>query len=172
VSGLKLLARLAVAVLVHLGMMQLWPELARAVDLFLVVIVLYGLGGNSSLASLFAGLLVGLVHDALTNNPFGLFGLAGTIVGYSTARLAQRLVIQRATGVLALVGFAAVLQEAIVVALMVMLLPDRQLPAPLELAVRAGVSGVLGMFLYMVGARWRSGADTRRRNRMSRLRMG
>jgi rod shape-determining protein MreD len=171
VSGLKLLAGLALAVLVHLGLMQLWPKLALAVDLFLVVIVLYGLGGNS-LASLFAGLLVGLVHDVLTNNPFGLFGFAGTIVGYSTARLAQRLVIQRATGVLAVVSFAAALQEAIVVALMVMLLPEPQLPAPLELAVRAGVSGVLGMVLYMAGTRWRSGADTRRRNRMSRLRMG
>lgn len=168
-SGLKFLAGLVVAVLIHLGLMQLWPELARAVDVFLVVIVLYGLGGNS-LGSLFAGLLVGLVHDSLTNNPFGLFGFAGTIVGYSTARLAQRLVIQRATGVLAVVSFAAALQEAIVVGLMMMMLPDPQLPAPLGLAVRAGVSGVLGMVLYMAGRRWSSGADTRRRNRMSRLR--
>lgn len=170
-SGLKLLLGIGVAVLAHLGLTQLWPELARALDVFLVVIVLYGLGGNS-LASLFAGLLVGLVHDTLTNNPFGLFGFAGTIVGYSTARLAQRLVIQRATGVLAVVSFAAALQEAIVVVLMVMLLPDPQLPAPLGVAVRAGVTGVVGMVLYIVGKRWRSGAETRRRNRMSRLRLG
>lgn len=170
-SGLKFFAGLVVAVMAHLGMMQLWPELARAVDVFLVLIVLFGLGGNS-LASLFAGLLVGLVHDVLTNNPFGLFGFAGTIVGYSTARLAQRLVIQRATGVLAVVSFAAALQEVIVVGLIVMLLPDPQLPGPLELALRAGVSGVLGMLLYSAGKRWVSGAETRRRNRMSRLRMG
>ena len=78
----------------------------------------------------------------------------------------------RTTPRLAVVSFAATLQEAIVVGLMVMLLPDPQLPAPLEVAVRAGVSGVLGMFLYIAGARWRSGAETRRRNRMSRLRMG
>ena len=36
---------------------------------------------GSSLAGLFAGLLVGLVHDALTGGPFGLFGFADTIVG-------------------------------------------------------------------------------------------
>jgi len=171
VSALKLLAGLAAAVLLHLVLMQLWPELARPMDVFLVVVVLYGLGGNS-LASLFAGMLVGLVHDTLTNNPFGLFGFADTIVGYSTARLAQRLVIQRATGVLAVVSFAAALQEAIVVGLMVMLLPDPQLPTPLGVALKAALCGVLGMILYMAGSQWRQGADSRRRNRMSRLRLG
>jgi rod shape-determining protein MreD len=171
VSALRLLAGIAAAVLVHLGLMQLWPELAQALDVFLVVIVLYGLGGNS-LASLFTGMLVGMVHDTLTNNPFGLFGIAGTIVGYSTARLAQRLVIQRATGVLAVVSFAAALQEAIVVGLVVMLLPDPQLPTPIGVAVKAGLCGVLGMILYIAGKRWRVGSESRRRNRMSRLRLG
>lgn len=170
-SALRLFAGLAAAALFHLGLMQLWPELARIVDVFLVVVVLYGLGGNS-LAALFAGLLVGMVHDTLTNNPFGLFGFAGTIVGYSTARLAQRLVIQRATGVLAVVSFAAALQEAIVVGLMVMLLPDPQLPTPVEVALRAGLCGVLGMILHIAGKRWRRNSEARRRSRMSRLRLG
>jgi len=58
----------------------------------------------------------GLLHDTLTSGPYGLFGFADTIVGYTTARLAQRLVIQRSTGVLALVSFASVAQQAIVVA--------------------------------------------------------
>lgn len=169
--ALRFFAGLIAAVLFHLALMQLWPDLARVVDVFLVVVVLNGLGG-SSLASLFAGLLVGMVHDTLTNNPFGLFGFADTIVGYSTARLAQRLVIQRPTGVLAVVSFAAALQEAIVVALMVMLLPDPELPTPVAVAVRAGLCGVLGMFLYIAGKRWRLGADARRRSRMSRLRLG
>ena len=170
-SALKLLAGLAAAVLFHLGLTQLWPDLARTLDVFLVVIVLYGLGGNS-LATLFAGMLVGLMHDTLTNNPFGLFGFAGTIVGYSTARLAQRLVIQRATGVLAVVSFAAALQEAIVVGLMVMLLPDPQLPTPLEVGLKAVFCGVLGMFLHIAGGRWRQSSESRRRSRMSRLRLG
>lgn len=169
--ALKFFAGLIAAVLFHLALVQIWPDLARVVDVFLVVVVLNGLGGNS-LAGLFAGLLVGMVHDTLTNNPFGLFGFADTIVGYSTARLAQRLVIQRPTGVLAVVSFAAALQEAVVVALMVMLLPDPELPTPVAVAVRAGLCGVLGMFLYIAGKRWRVGADARRRSRMSRLRLG
>ncbi len=111
------------------------PSFARLLDVFLVVVVLHGLGGNS-LAALFAGMLVGLVHDTLTNNPFGLFGFADTIVGYGTARLAQRLVIQRATGrARPWSSFAAALQQAIVVGLALMLLPD---PAAAEPARGGG----------------------------------
>ena len=165
--ALKFFAGLIAAVLLHLVLVQLWPDLARVVDVFLVVAVLNGLGGNS-LAGLFAGLLVGLNHST----SFGLFGFADTIVGYSTARLAQRRVIQRPTGVLAVVSFAAALPEAIVVALTVMLLPGQELPTPVAVAVRAGLCGVLGMFLYIAGKRWRLGADARRRSRMSRLRLG
>src|SRR5215217_4430773 len=168
VSALKLLAGLAAAVLLHLGLMQLWPELARPLDVFLVVVVLYGLGGNS-LASLFAGMAVGLVHDTLTNNPFGLFGFADTIVGYSAARLAQRLVIQRATGVLAVVSFAAVLQQALVTGLAFLLLPAPELPNPIWAAVRAGACGLLGMAVYIATSRWRRSSEARRRGRMSRL---
>ncbi len=126
--AVKLLAGLAIAVLVHLLGVRLIPSFALAVDVFLVVVALFALEG-SSLAALFAGLLVGLLHDSLSGGSFGLFGFADTIVGYGTARLAQRLVIQRPTGVLALVSFAAVVQQAIVIGLAFLLLPDTELPA-------------------------------------------
>lgn len=169
--ALKFFGGLALAVLVHLAAMQVAPGFSRLVDVFVVVVVLHGLGGNS-LAALLGGMLVGLVHDSLTNSPFGLFGFADTIVGYSTARLAQRLVIQRATGVLGLVGFAAALQEVIVAGLSLMLLPDPTLPSPLGVAVRAGACGVVGMFAYIAGKRLRRSSEARQRNRMSRLRLG
>lgn len=168
---LKLTAALAAAVLAHLLVMHLVPSFGRLVDVFLVVVVLYALEA-SSLASLFAGLLVGLLHDTLTSGPYGLFGFADTIVGYATARLAQRLVIQRSTGVLALVSFSAVAQQAIVAGLAFLLLPAPELPNPVWVAVRAGVCGLLGMSIYVTMDRWRKAADTRRRGRMSRLRLG
>ena len=167
--ALKLLAGVAAALLVHLAGTQLFGGFGRFVDVFLVVVVIYALEGET-LSAIFVGLLVGLLHDTLTGGPFGLFGFADTIVGYSAARLAQRLVIQRATGVLAVVSFAAALQEAVVVGLMVMLLPDPQLPTPFGVALKAGLCGVLGMILYIAGSRWQQGSESRRRNRMSRLR--
>lgn len=166
----KFLAAVGLAVVAHLIGMQVDDGFARVVDVFVVVVALHALEG-SSLSALFAGLFVGLVHDSLTGGLFGLFGFADTIVGYGTARLAQRLVIQRATGVLAVVAFAAALQETIVVGLMFLLLPEPPFPAPPWIAIRAGVSGVLGMVIYVLTGRWRRSAEVRRRNRMGRLRM-
>lgn len=170
--ALKLFAGLGIAVLVHLLGVRMIPSFTLAVDVFLVVVILFALE-SGSLAGLFAGMLVGLVHDSLTGVPaFGLFGFADTIVGYGTARLAQRLVIQRATGVLALVSFAAVVQQATVVGLQFLLLPDPELPHPLWVAVRAGICGLLGTAVHIASIHWRRTAETRRRGRMSRLRLG
>jgi rod shape-determining protein MreD len=171
VHALKLFGLVMAAVLVHLLGMHYLPALARGLDVFLVVVVLYGLE-SSSLAALLVGLVVGLLCDTLTSGPYGLFGFADTIVGYTTARLAQRLVIQRSTGVLGLVSFAAVAQQAIVVGLALLLLPAPELPNPLWVAVRAGACGALGMAIHIGTIRWRRSAEARRRGRMSRLRLG
>ena len=169
-QSVKLLAATLLAALVHFVGVRLWPDFARAIDVFLVVVALQGLEG-SSLSALLAGMLVGLLQDTLTSGPFGLFGFADTIIGYVTARLAQRLVIQRPTGVLALVSFASVLQQAIVLALAFVLLPSPETPSPVWTAIRAASCGVLGMAVYVAGGTWRRSAETRRRGRMSKLRL-
>ena len=167
---LKLLAAIALAALVHFIGMSISPLFGRVIDIFLVLVALNGLDG-SSLSALLVGLLVGLLQDSLTSGPFGLFGFADTIVGYVTARLAQRLVIQRATGVLAVVSFASVLQQALVTGLAFLLLPAPELPNPIWAAVRAGACGLLGMAVYIATSRWRRSSEARRRGRMSRLRL-
>jgi rod shape-determining protein MreD len=151
--------------------MRLFPGLAGLVDLFLIVVVLHALEGNS-LSALGFGLLAGLLHDSLTSGPLGLFGVADTVIGYVVARLAQRLVIQRPTGVLGVVSFAAALETAIVVGLALLMLPAPELPSPIWVAVRAGVCGVAGMLLHVASGRLRRTLDLRRRGRMNRLRMG
>ena len=167
---LRLVAAIALAALAHFVGMSLSPLFGRVVDVFLVVVALHGLRG-SSLSGLLVGLLVGLLHDSLTSGPFGLFGFADTIIGYVTARLAQRLVIQRATGVLAVVAFASALQQAIVVGLALLLLPAPELPSPLWVAIQAGACGVLGLAVHIASGHWRRTSDARRRGRMSRLRL-
>jgi rod shape-determining protein MreD len=169
-GALKLLLAVAVAVLVHLAGQQTISGFSLAVDVFLIVVVLHGLGGNS-LSAMLVGFLIGLLHDTLTNGPFGLFGFADTIVGYGTARLAQRLVIQRPSGVLGVVAFAAVVQQAILAVLAFLLLSNPALPDPVWVVVKAAACGVLGMAAYVLSRRWRRGAEARRRSRMSRLRL-
>ena len=63
--------------------------------------------------------------------------------------------IQRPTGVLALVSFASALQQAIAVGLAFLLLPAPEPPSPVWAVVRAGACGVLGMAVYIAAGRWR-----------------
>jgi rod shape-determining protein MreD len=171
VQALKLVAAIALAVLVHFVGMSFFPSLGRLVDVFLVVVALYGLRGGS-LSALLVGLLVGLLRDSLSGGPFGLFGFADTIVGYVTARLAQRLVIQRPTGILAVVSFASLLQQAIIIGLAFVLLPALEAPSPLDAALRAGICGLLAMAAHVLASHGRSTLEARRRGRMSKLRLG
>jgi rod shape-determining protein MreD len=175
VRAAKLAAALAAAVLVHLVGTRLLPSLPQRVDVFLVVAALQALGGGS-LGALLFGLLVGLVQDTLTSGHIGLFGFADTAVAYGTARLAQRLVIQRATGVFAVVSFASLLQQVLVAALAFLLLPNPSLPDPYgmleQAAAKALACGILGMLIYAAGGRMRSAVEARRRGRMGRLRLG
>jgi len=129
VRALKLVAALVLAVLLHLVGTRLMPSLPLRLDVFLVIVALQALEGVTLSAVLF-GLLVGLLQDTLTSGPFGLFGFADTAVAYGMARLAQRLVIQRASGVFAVVCFASLSQQVILAALAFLLLPNPSLPAP------------------------------------------
>ncbi len=162
---------LALAVIVHFVGARLLPDFPRAVDVFLVVVVLYGLSGDS-FSALLAGLAVGLIEDTLTGGLYGLYGIADTIIGYGTARLAQRLVIQRATGVFAVAGMASLAQQAIVIGLAWMLFPGPSFPHLPWVGIKAVVSGALAMLVYAATERFRHAYEVRRRGRMSKLRMG
>lgn len=166
----RFLAALALVVLAHALGLRLIPGFSQAVDLFLVLVVLNALNGNSATA-LLGGLAVGVAQDALTGGLFGLYGCADTIIGYGAARASQRLVIERATGVLPLAAVASVVQQAIVVGLATVMLPDPHLPAPIWLAVRAATSGLLGVIAYSAAGWWRNSSDRRRRRRRDRLQM-
>ncbi len=67
-QALKLFAAIALTALVHFAGMSLFPRFGLVVDVFLVLVALYGLRGNS-LTGLLVGLLVGLLQDSLTSGP-------------------------------------------------------------------------------------------------------
>lgn len=169
-GAIKLVLGLAAALLVHLVGTSLFPDYPRLLDVFLVVVALHALSGNS-LTGLLVGMAVGLIHDTLTGGLYGLYGFADTIVGYGTARLAQRLVIQRATGVFAVVGLASVLQQVVLVGLTFLLLPDPAMPRPLWAGAKAVACGLLGMLVYAAAGSVGRSYESHRRSRMSRLRL-
>ncbi len=166
----KLLAALALAVVVHLAGTRLLPTFPLRVDVFLAVVALFALEG-SSLPALLFGLAAGLVQDSLTGGPSGLFGFADTAIAYGIARLAQRLVIHRATGVLAVVSLASLVQQVILGVLAFLLLPSPTLPVPLGMAEKAAATGLLATLLHTAMRRFGVAVEARRRGRMGRLRL-
>lgn len=161
---------LAAAVAIHTLGPRLVPEFSHVVDVFLVVTVLQGLTGNS-LVGMVGGLVAGLTHDALTGAPFGLYGFADTLVGYVTARLAQRLVIQRAFGVGLVVAGFVWLQQLSVVLVQLLAAPPVAWPSPGWWLLRSVVAGCLGGMLVFLQSLWQRGRASQKQRRTRRLRM-
>lgn len=164
------LALLVVAALHFVGM-QIFPWFFLAVDLFLVVLVFNAMDGDT-LAGMMGGAAAGLLTDALTGGPYGLFGIADTIVGYSTAAAGQRLVIQRASSSLLVFCLAAAAQQALVLGVAVLILPNPEAPNLRWVLIKVGSTGVLGLILYQARARMLSRMDSWRRSRTSKVRFG
>jgi rod shape-determining protein MreD len=164
------LLALAVTVFFHLLLSRLVPVVPRALDLFFVLTVLNALAGRS-LRGLLGGTACGLIHDALSGAPYGLHGFADSLVGYVTARVAQRLVTRRFTSLLLILVMAAVLQQAVLLLIGVGLAAEPNLPDPLWVALRAIISSLVGLSLDGLSRRVQHQIAETRRTRRSRLRL-
>jgi rod shape-determining protein MreD len=168
VGVLRFLLALALALLVHFVGLRLTPAFSQAVNPFVVVLALYALRGGP-LVGLAAGVAVGLVEDALSGGLFGLYGCADTVVGFAVATVAQRVVIERAAGVFLTATAAASAQQAILIALQLLLLADAEVPPFLWVVIRALSCGLLAAAWYAGSGQWRRRLGAWRRHRGSRL---
>ena len=159
-------ASLALVALVELLLAELLPAAGRAVDLFVLLVVLHSLTGNS-LHGLAGGLAAGLVQDTLTASPFGLHGIACCVVGYGVARLSQRVETGQRLVALLLVAVGALVHQALVLGLLA-LLEVGELDGgavPLRVAATAGVGAPI-LWLF---DRMRARAAARRTLREGRV---
>jgi rod shape-determining protein MreD len=60
-------------------------------ELPLLVTIYFALMRRDPVAGLLIGCAIGLVQDALSHNPLGMFGIVKTLVGFYAAFLSQRL---------------------------------------------------------------------------------
>jgi len=160
---------LGIATLLHVGGLYLWPSFSLAFDLFLVAVVFNALDGNS-LAGVLGGLAAGLVADALSGGLFGLHGMVDTIIGYGTAITVQRLVIQRATGAMQIFAVAAALQQSLLMAIILVMLPSPIFPELHWLLVRVATTALLGLLLFLGNSKMRRKVDIWKRTRTSKVR--
>jgi len=171
VRFVKVVVGLLLALLIHLVGSSLIPRFADYVDLFLVLATYQALTGNLMVGML-AGAAAGMTHDAVTGGPYGLHGFADTAVGYFAAFAAQRLVIQRGFSVLLLFCVASSGQILILTVLGIMVSEATILPSWIEVVVRVIVSGILGVFVYLLSGSIKRRWATMRRKSASTLRFG
>lgn len=60
-------------------------------DLPLLIVIFFAMARRSPVAGLLTGAAIGLVQDALTTHPFGVYGIAKTAVGYIASSLGVKL---------------------------------------------------------------------------------
>ncbi len=139
---------LAAVSLVELFLAEALPAAGQAVDLFVLLVVLNGLAGNS-LHGMAGGLVAGFVQDTLSMSPVGLHALACCVVGYAMARLSQRIVTSQHVTVSLLVAVGVLVHQAIVLGLLALLAgvePGGGAAVPLRVAATTAV-GVPALWL-------------------------
>ncbi len=167
---LGFLLGLAAAAALHTLGARLAAGFPAAFDLFLVVVVYNSL--SSRLAwSTAGGSAAGLLRDVLSGGLYGLHGFADTLVAYLTARLRERLVIQKPLQVGLLFALAAATQLVILAILQFLLVSGADLPGLGTLAARMVTCGILGPLLLLFDVRLRSVTARWRERRRRRLKM-
>lgn len=75
-----------VAILLQAFVPKLIPRFA-IVDLPLIVVLFFAVSRRSPIAGTLTGAVIGLLQDALTNQPIGVNGMAKSAIGYAAASI-------------------------------------------------------------------------------------
>ena len=82
-------------------------------DLPLLVTIGFATARRSPLAGLFTGGLIGILQDALTHQPIGLYGISKTVVGFGASSLGIKLDVEHAGARFLLTIFFYVVHEVV-----------------------------------------------------------
>ena len=168
---LRFTIALFLVALVHFVGARVHSGFALTVDLFLVLLVAQALAGPPVWA-LATGIVIGFVEDTFNGRLFGLYACADTVVAYLCAVLAQRVVVQRATGIFAAFFSAALAQQALLITLVLIVMPEVGRVEGWWVVIKAAAVAVLGTAAHLAIRRWRSRFALWRRGREARLQFG
>ena len=71
--------------------LPVWVPFFKVFDLPLLVVIYLAVARRNPASGLMVGALIGLVQDAITNRPMGLYGIAKTVIGYAASSLGVKL---------------------------------------------------------------------------------
>jgi len=132
-----------------------FPQLLALFELPFLVVVYFGFSRRNPSTGLLLGLGVGLLQDALSHNPIGLYGMAKTLVGFAASSLSSRVDTDPPTARLLLVfGFYFFHQVAYALVEQLLLARTAEL-VNLTVLEAALVNALLGVILFPVLDRFR-----------------
>jgi len=132
-----------------------FPQLLALFELPFLVVVYFGFSRRNPSTGLLLGLGVGLLQDALSHNPIGLYGMAKTLVGFAASSLSSRVDTDPPAARLLLVfGFYFFHQVAYALVEQLLLARTAEL-VNLTVLEAALVNALLGVILFPVLDRFR-----------------
>lgn len=118
------------------------------IDLPLLVTIYFGITWRHPVGGTIFGAGIGILQDAVTQHPLGVFGIGKSVVGYLAASMGIRVDTESFFTRLLLIPFFTLLQSAIV-----WVLEHRMIEQPyawlwVHEGIRAAANAVLGLMLF------------------------
>jgi rod shape-determining protein MreD len=89
----------------------------RIFDFGLLLTIFFAVSRRSQLSGTLTGAAIGLLQDGLTNTPFGVFGIAKTLVGYGASSIGIRIDVENPGSRFLLAFFFYAVHKAVFVAI-------------------------------------------------------
>jgi rod shape-determining protein MreD len=120
----------------------------RVFDFGLLLTIFFAVSRRSQLSGTLTGAAIGMLQDGLTHTPFGVFGIAKTLVGYGASSIGIRIDVENPGSRFLLVFFFYAIHQAVFVAI------ERELMGQtihLNLGHEAGIAvanSLMAVFLF------------------------
>ena len=148
-----------ICVLVGAILPRVWPRL-EILDLPLIATVFFAVSRRSPVAGAVTGTLIGLVQDSLTDQPFGVYGIAKAIIGYIGASVSFAVDVENILNRLLINFLASLLQSVILYVIRRRLLGiGTEHLQPVYALARAGANTAVALPIFMLLDRFKQIRD-------------
>jgi rod shape-determining protein MreD len=128
------------------------PALSRYCDLFIIIVVYYGLTSPPT-GAMAMGIGAGLVEDSLLGLDLGMNGFKKTLMGYLVGSIGSLFMLNQAVPRFGILFAATVLDPLAEMGLSLAMGRSFVFPGTLDLLQRGLGNGVLGLLFFWVAAR-------------------
>lgn len=125
-------------------------SLAHLIDLPLLVTIYFSLLRRNKVTAVAIGASIGILQDAFSRGPIGLFGMAKTLVAYVAAWASFKFELEQPVTRFLVVGFCVLLHSLFLLALERGLLESSARFEPLDLASGVLVNVALSLVLFHI----------------------